>query len=82
MADCGTCESSCKKAEKKAACKMEAAKCEMKATQDKAACEMKGAKDKAACEMKADKTSCEVPDKSCEQAQEKSKKWWKFGLGK
>ena len=45
MADCGTCEGSVKKAEKKVACKM-------KTTQDKAACTMKSAEEKAACEMK------------------------------
>lgn len=76
----------------KGTCKVEAAKCDMKGMQDKATCDMKGAKDKASCEMKkmecgADckKPCCagkEMMDKSSEQAQEKSKKWWKFGFGK
>jgi len=91
LADCGSCGADAEKAQKKATC-------EMKATQDKAACAMKSAEDKAACtkdnaacEMKkkcgADckKPCCAAKDmtgKACEQTQEKSKKWWKFGFGK
>ncbi|MBI9019734.1 MAG: hypothetical protein JEZ10_00555 [Verrucomicrobia bacterium] len=84
MADCGTCEVSSDAAKDKAACKMQAAKCEVKGVQDKASCDMKGMKNKAACEVKGakDKAACEMTDKSCAQAQEKSKKWWKFGFGK
>jgi len=74
MADCGTCEASAKDAKKKAAC-------EMNGAQNKAACEMK----KMECGPDCKKPCCagkEMMDKSSAQAQEKSKKWWKFGFGK